>query len=516
MRVRRAEPQPFARHPGGNPTVTPPCDHALILVGFQVPVSRVGTWFSAILAIGLALRLAAAWTQTYVLYADETMQYFEQGHRLAFGMGAVPWEFADGIRSWLLPGLIGGIMRVCAVFSDDPMVYVRMTRTLCVALSMSVAAVGFRLGLRAHGLAGAILTGGFCAIWFDLVYFAPVAMTEVLAAHCAIIALYLGESGPGPRRAFWIGALLGLAVCLRYQYAPALAPAVLWRVRDARSVWVWLCLGFLAALLPIAGILDLLTLGLPFQSIWLNFVRNTLQGVASGNGTEGPFYYLAYLMTAFPGLPVFLLLAAIGARRFPSLAIAAAGVFLLHSLVPHKEVRFIYLTLAASPILIGLGCADLLARLPRRAAWMTPAVLAGAAVLSAVMAFGPALGGRWAFTRGTVHVFLAAHRAQGLSGLKVMDMKPWMSGGYTYLHRDVPLTFDPPLSEVQPAGTTVPLRFRVERGGAPVPRRLGPFSHIIAEAAHRSPGTVPEACFPGDARPGEPELCLFRIEDPGP
>ena len=97
---------------------------------------------AAILLLALVVRLTVAWTQVYVVYLDETFQYFEQAHRLAFGSGIVPWEFIDGARSWLLPGLIAGIMRATSVFSAEPMLYVRVTRSLCVVLSLSVVYSG--------------------------------------------------------------------------------------------------------------------------------------------------------------------------------------------------------------------------------------------------------------------------------------------------------------------------------------------------------------------------------------
>src|ERR1700689_4032507 len=88
--------------------------------GFRVTPRVAGLALPAILLLGFALRLGAGLTQTHVLFFDETLQYFEQGHRLAFGSGVVPWEFYDGIRSWLLPGLIALAMRATTSVSDDP------------------------------------------------------------------------------------------------------------------------------------------------------------------------------------------------------------------------------------------------------------------------------------------------------------------------------------------------------------------------------------------------------------
>ncbi len=63
-------------------------------------------------------------------------------------------------------------MRLTSLLSSDPLVYVRLIRLLCVALSLVVVWVGFRAGQLRDGLIGALLTGGICAIWFDLICFA--------------------------------------------------------------------------------------------------------------------------------------------------------------------------------------------------------------------------------------------------------------------------------------------------------------------------------------------------------
>jgi phosphatidylinositol glycan class B len=467
-----------------------------------------------ILILGFALRIGVSLTQTHTLFLDETMQYFEQGHRLAFGSGVVSWEFADGTRSWLLPGLIALVMSATARISDDPMLYVGVVHALCVLLSMVVVVVGFRAGQRDGGRMGAIVTGGLCAIWYDLIYFAPGVMTEILAAHCAIAALYLGEGERSTRRVFWIGALFGAAVCLRYQYAPALLVAVLWQYRRQPRHWQWLFLGATSVLLPFSGVLDAITWGAAFQSIWLNFIMNSMQGIAAAIGTQSPAYYSDYVTISFMPLPLLLALAAVGATRFPALAVAAAATLVTQSLLPHKEVRYVYLALAAAPILIGLGATQVIQRMPARLGSRAMTIgasgfLAVGAVLSLYLAT-TVLPQRWSFQRGMVHAFLAAHREPALCGLQVRDVRSWRSGGYTYLNRDVPLMFEPYVPEVWLPGVPVPLRYMVEREGGPVPQIRSPYSHVIAEAAHPPAGFDQVACFPGDARPGEPELCLFR------
>jgi phosphatidylinositol glycan class B len=482
----------------------------------------------AVLLVAFAIRIWVFWTQPSIIFVDETFQYFEQGHRLAFGTGVVPWEFVDGIRSWLLPGVIAGIMRLTALLGDDPLLYVRLTRSLCAALSLVVVFVGFRVGQRQFGLPGAIAAGGFCAIWYSLIYFAPVVMTEVIAAHVAIAAIYMDQAGaagdnPDRRRLLTVGALMGLAACLRFQYAPPLLAAALFQHRLYWAHWRFLLLGGLAVVVPVGGMLDAITLGAPFQSIWLNFTRNTIDHVSSGMGTEGTSYYLAYLVVmlgtaAGPAAALLIL----GAVRMPALAIAAAVTLLLHSLVPHKEVRFIYLTIAVAPILIGLGSAWLIDRL----AHDRRSVTAGAATLflllgalvSSHTGTGP-LGWRSQAVRASVQATLAAHAEPAMCGLLVRDVWFWRSGGYTYLNRDVPLWFGYYDPNLKLPHTDRPEIVRVMRDGHEVPQftldRVGAntrrFSHMIADQGWQEPGYAQVACFDDVNRADdEPPLCLYR------
>jgi hypothetical protein len=242
-------------------------------------------------------------------------------------------------------------------------------------------------------------------------------------------------------------------------------------------------------------------------------------------GVEPPSYYLAYLKFALQPLPILAALAVLGALRMPALALAAAVTLLEHTLVPHKEVRFIYFAIAAAPILIGLGLVEVVCelrkRLDRRFATAGAAtLLLASACLSWWTATGT-LGPRWEFQRSYTEAFLAAGRDPGLCGLAVRDLGFGLSGGYTYLNRDVPIFFG--RRDIEPGqpipGYDQPLYVIVLNHGQPVPqiaaRRFGEatarFSHMIAYRGNAEPGYTPIACFNDNARlPGEPDMCLFR------
>ena len=480
-----------------------------------------------VLGVALVLRLWSALTHTYIIFPDETFQYFEQAHRLAFGSGVVPWEFIDGIRSWLLPGMIALIMRLAALVSSEPAVYVLAVRICCVAASLSVPYVGFRLAERRCGLPGAVIVGLLCAFWYDLVYFAPVVLTETLAAYAALWALWLSDFPAATRvpqrRLLLAGAVYGLACCLRYQYAPALALAALWQHgRKPRRLCAVL-IGGVAVVTLGSGVLDTLTWGAPFQSAWLHFIRNAVQSVAGAMETQAWYYYPAYFLVAWGfAAPLLLALALIGATRLPFLALAAAATVALHSITPHKELRFIFLASAAMPILIGLGAARMLQTAPllRRAATVPAAavlafVIAGAVASLTVGYAMPA--DAWHRDRSTVRAFYAARAEPSLCGLGVRTLWVYRTGGYTYLHRNVPVYFETFEAAQHLETLSFQLRLRVLLNGQPVPQypdkqlaeHSGRFNVLIGLTWDRLPGFETDACF-GAGTPDDPVVCVFR------
>src|SRR4051794_2911825 len=69
-----------------------------------------------------------------------------------------------------------------------------------------------------------------------LVYFAPKTLTEVVAAHILVVAAFLAQADVKSRaRLGFIGALLGLAFCLRFHLSLALFAVALWA-----CCWTWL------------------------------------------------------------------------------------------------------------------------------------------------------------------------------------------------------------------------------------------------------------------------------------
>ena len=82
---------------------------------FPPPACESPVWrhLWTLLAVGLALRLLAAFSADWINRADEIMQYLEQAHRFVFGAGFVPWEIRLGARNMLLIAPAVGVMQLC-------------------------------------------------------------------------------------------------------------------------------------------------------------------------------------------------------------------------------------------------------------------------------------------------------------------------------------------------------------------------------------------------------------------
>jgi GPI mannosyltransferase 3 len=216
------------------------------------------------------------------------------------------------------------------------------------------------------------------------------------------------------------------------------------RLRDAALV---LTLGAFAY-----GLLDRLTWGGWFHSARVYLAFN-LQGGAEAWGTAPFSYYGRVLLQAMPGVALAGAgLALLSLRRAPALFALTCAFLLLHALQPHKELRFLVPALPLLAASAGVGLEALLARLrapPARAALAL--ALAGVALHSAWAAprltFGDV--GQYEDSRprasawddaGSVNRLLArAGKEPDLCGLKVEVAHLAWTGGYSYLHRPVPL-----------------------------------------------------------------------------
>lgn len=404
--------------------------------------ARIISVWAALLGFACALRVGLAVGSPNIFYPDEIFQTLEPAHRLAYGYGVISWEWRLGIRSWVFPTFLAGVMRATSWMGSASAGYLLGTAIVLSLISLVTIWFGYAWAERASGTAAAIIAALACSFFFGLVYFAPKALNEVVAAHVLLPGLYLGVYGGklGERkRLFVAGLLCALAACLRIQLLPALVFAMVyfcyprWRERIPAVA--------AGASVPVLlfGAADWITWSYPWQSFIRYFQANVVEGPGKLFPVQ-PWYWYLLILVVLLGPAVLLLFH--GARRSPFLAIFCAIVVFSHSLIPHKEIRFIDPILAPAITLAAMGIVDLLREIkhglkfldnPR---WVVAIGVAFLALSSAMLAAQCA---GWYRTRWGDGAFDRLSHEPAVCGVGIYRAMWWESGGYTHLHRDVPI-----------------------------------------------------------------------------
>jgi hypothetical protein len=416
-----------------------------------------------LIILALTLRVGMALKFPNIFWADEIFQSLEPAHRLVFGNGIVTWEFRDGIRSWVLPGILAGVMHITASMGEGSTGYLIGVNIFLSLLSLSNILVTYLWGKKIGGTITAFICTAICTIWFEFIYFSPKAFTEVVATHFLLPGIYLGvQRNLFTTRSclFLSGCLLGTSLALRIHLIPAIIFAVVYICkRGWQQKWLPMITGLIAPIL-LFGTVDAFTWSYPFQSFWLNIWVNLVEGRSQLYGVSPWYEYFMFLFRSWSWLCIpIIILAIIGFHRIPILGWLALIIILSHSFLAHKEYRFIYPALPMLLILAGIGTCELILKFSCRWSSLHIKIIAillslylwsstSVALLSRFNIYAPlsfsTFGTNWKMT----HLYATANNLLALQSLSteenVCGLGLWgvnwaLSGGYTYFHRDVPI-----------------------------------------------------------------------------
>jgi phosphatidylinositol glycan class B len=450
---------------------------------------------AAICLLGLVLRLALALRYPGVAHPDETFQYLEQANRVVTGRGMIPWEYIAQVRSWLIPGLLVpviAIVRSMSITPDATNLAIAVTSSL---LSLAVIVSAFVLSPRENGTFGALCTACLVAFWPEILYLSPHILPDTLSAVTLISGLAFGyRNAPTDRALAASGFFLAITVLLRPQLAPAVMIAWFWigGFADWRR-YIPLAISGLMAV-TIFGLIDWLTLGAPFQSIYRYVVANSA-GVASSFGVSNNRYYIGSEadLWGFALVPI-IFTAVLGARRSPLIAVVGAVILLTFSLVGHKEDRFIYPAIPLVFILCGIGTGEIInnwrVRTRGRKHWVINAVALSLWACTALyVGAWPAMAVRFQKGAGTLSAIHLINGDPSICSVAVDPPSGWWRTGLIRFRQDLKLyeLGDPPLAGPQAYNAILSLP-AASRG-----------------AEYRSAGFVPAGCFTAGER-----ACLFR------
>ncbi len=350
----------------------PAGDDSAAAPGYPGPMQGENTtnraWLiaAALVALaGLVLR-ARAFAPFEISHADEIMQYLEQAKRLATGHGIVPWEYRYGARNGLIAQLLAVPFWLGNQFAPGTLTPMLATRWSFLALTLLALPAAWRLGAltsRAHALAALFVA----ALWYESVLFSTLLLSEVLATGLiALAAPLLLDAARGRAALRCAGLLLGLGVIVRLQYAPFAAVLVLASLRGDWRAWREVLSGGIGAAL-IGTASDLGMGRWPFEWVWVNFTYNIGESRAARFGVTGPLEYARLLLLHLgPAAPLILAGAVLAPPRYRPLVWAVLANLVFHSLIGHKEYRFVWLSTLLITVLAAISSVNLANRL---AAW---------------------------------------------------------------------------------------------------------------------------------------------------
>ena len=319
---------------------------------------------AALLHVLVTLRAGNPW------HPDEHFQILEFAWARAglAPLGELPWEFAARIRPTLQPTLaMGALAALRAVGVTSPWPWILALRLATLALSFAVL-----LHVIAHA-SPTLGRAGRRTLWLAglFLWFAPLFTSRFTSENLSGLALAAAlpwlerDLRPGgdawPRRDLGIGALLGLAFVLRFQMAFAIAAVLVGVV--VRGAGGLARVGRLAAgalaVVALGALLDAWFYGAWVFTPWEYLRTNLIEGMAATFGTSPWWWYFAQApLWMAPPLGIALaglLIAAIVARPRSPWVWAFVAFLAGHSLIAHKELRFLFPLLPLLPVLLALG-----------------------------------------------------------------------------------------------------------------------------------------------------------------
>jgi phosphatidylinositol glycan class B len=337
---------------------------------------------------------------------------------------------------------------------DDPFVWTlgfRLVSGLLGWLAIAGLALCIRQWFPTTTL-GRAAVRALCLAWF-VPYLAVRTSSESLAGSCLVLGLSLlvlvstkGEdTSASPFALSLVGLLFGLACEFRYAVAVAVVSVLLWAAHAGRVParrMFWLAPGFfLAAVLGVC--VDRWGYGTwafpPYEYV----VRNLVEGRAAQRFGDSPWYGYFALAFMSPAAPLVLIVMSTTLfswvrKPFHPLTWATGPFFLVHCLIRHKEMRFLFPVALLTPVLLVLALAPLGDRWDRwlRPVWQARHQPIGRAFLGlnvlalAVLCLTPPR------PQVTFQRFVRRHYPERFEAYLLTPFSPWVAGGLSmYFYR---------------------------------------------------------------------------------
>lgn len=401
--------------------------------------------------VGFVIRMVFALTSVNTHHPDEIFQYLEQAHRLVFGYGFIPWEFRFGARSWLVPLFSSAPLWLCKLGQcAEPSLYIPFVKVIFSLLSVSLIFSSYFIGKNLISEKAGWLAALFCTFWYELVYFSFRPLSDIISGYFLIAALACLTFKSNKTASWLFGICSAIALAIRMQHLPAvifLFIASLFIFKGKDHVRSTLALMAVAAL---AGLLDFLTWGQWFASYYNSYLFQSFYGVSNIWGREGQTYFFeAICCTSLGVFPIILLWGLYRLERLWLLTGFVLTVLISHSLISHKEYRFVF---AIIPVLLAMTAAATVTlgestKSQKGRIWTASSAM----FVISLLGLYNLLPGEKRFypysplfqSQDNKLAFLFLSKQKDVSAVCVTGDAAnwWDSGGYYYLHQDIPIYF---------------------------------------------------------------------------
>lgn len=411
-------------------------------------------WWKGIFWIalsGLIARIIFVFVSDNIYHPDEIGQYLEQAHRVVFGYGFIPWEYRFGARSWIIPGFISLLLRICKFLNHgDPNIYIPAIKIVFCGISTSLIFSAYVIGRELSCELAGRYAAFFTSFWYEFIYFSQKCLPDILSAYFMIGALAISVLGGVNRRLVLFGVLSACSIVLRPQYLLVVCFITAGSFfRNRKDSIMKYSMGFFV-IIAIAGFIDFLTWGIPFLSYYNYYMFQQTRGIASIFGIQ-PFYYY-FIALGLDSAGIFAVCLLFSLKKFSEKWVLIGPIFLIllaHSVIPHKDYRFIFAAiplLAISMSIYGIEIISKIESIPfQKAAY-------GLFFIIVMATSGLGLMDKLPYQRVIYAASLASEddnlkayrflwREKYLKGVFETSRRWWDTGGYYYLHRDIPIYF---------------------------------------------------------------------------
>ena len=415
-----------------------------------------------ILLLGALLRVITAIYSDGYNCPDEHFHIIEPAHGIVNGYWAKSWEWISGIRSFFLPYMYAfGMKALDQAGVTHPHSIMIGLRIVTAMFSLLGIWAVYQITSQLSGKAPARMAAIFMAIWWTTVYYGVRTMAEPISTVVILLAHYVAYRGidttslnfkaENVRELFISGLLFGLAFAIRFHtgIVPVGIAAILLFQKQFRLM-VFFSLGVLIVV-SLQGILDIYSWGSFLHSPIYYFKITILDGVHTSVFGANPWHrYLTWFIRYFTaplGLAVIVFSIA-GWRRYWPLWITIIFFLLLHWPVGHKEDRFLLPLVPFYMMTLSISFFHWYQNHQKK--WEK--VVSTLVILSFI-------GGmtykykthKWRFHHDITGLYETLYEDESVKGILVAGVTIGFTGGYFYLHKNIPLEIHEKIDQIPEA-----------------------------------------------------------------